>query len=223
MKICVLIPTYNEAKEIVGLINKIQHQDLDVLVVDDGSKDHTARIAKESGAAVIRNTKNEGKGASLVKGFRYCLEHDYDVCITMDGDGQHLPQDLPHFIRKALHSPSPIIIGNRMESVGTMPLIRIATNRFMSWLISYLAGQEIPDTQCGFRLIKRELLKKVNLRTNKYEMESEILVQASRLGYKIESIPVKSVYSSEKSRIHPVLDTLRFIRFVIKEIWSMPH
>jgi hypothetical protein len=91
----------------------------------------------------------------------------------------------------------------------------------MSWLISKVAKQKIPDTQCGFRLIKREVLEKLNLKTVKYETESEIIIQASRLGFKIESVPIKTIYGGEKSQINPFIDTLRFMRFIIKELWTM--
>ena len=102
-----------------------------------------------------------------------------------------------------------------------MPYVRLFTNKFMSWLISLAAGQSVPDTQCGFRLIKRGVLERIDLKTSKYETESEIIIQASRLGFKIESIPVKSIYEGEKSQINPVVDTLRFIRFICAQLWTM--
>jgi len=220
MKISVLIPTYNEAKEIARLIREIKSHNVDVLVVDDGSQDNTFEIARDAGAAVLRNQTNIGKGASLNRGFHYCLEKDYDAVITMDGDGQHRPEDLPTFITLSQNPDNQILIGNRMHWTKTMPWVRIATNKFMSWLISNLAKQRIPDSQCGFRLIKKEVLQKLNLVTNKYELESELLIKGARLGYKIQSVPIKTIYSSERSCINPVLDTLRFFRFVFREIWT---
>ena len=89
----------------------------------------------------------------------------------------------------------------------------------MSWILSCLTKQKIPDTQCGFRLIKTEVLKRIELVTSKYETESEILIKGSRLGFKIESVPIKTVYSDEKSQINPLIDTLRFIRLIIRELW----
>ncbi len=100
-----------------------------------------------------------------------------------------------------------------------MPLLRVFTNKFMSWFISSLAGQRIPDTQCGFRLIKKDVLNKINLRTRKYETESEIIIKAARLGFKVESVPIKTVYKGEKSQINPIIDTLRFIKFISTELW----
>ncbi|MFA5356138.1 MAG: glycosyltransferase family 2 protein [Candidatus Omnitrophota bacterium] len=221
MKICVIIPTYNEAGAIAGIINKVRQQELDAVVIDDGSRDMTSQIARDNGAIVLRNNKNEGKGASLIKGFNYALNSaDCDAVITMDGDGQHLPEEIPYFTRVAKYSNSGIIIGNRMLKKSNMPSVRVITNKFMSWLISLIAKQNIPDTQCGFRLIKKEVLEKITLNTSKYESESEILIKASRMGYKIESVPIKTIYNGEKSQINPFIDTLRFVRFISKELWS---
>ncbi|MFH0738653.1 MAG: glycosyltransferase family 2 protein [Candidatus Omnitrophota bacterium] len=221
MKACVVIPTYNEAKAISGLIEQIRKQGLDVLVVDDGSSDNTTKLARQVGGVVLINQNNQGKGASLIKGFNYALSHGYDVVITMDGDGQHLPVDIPYFIRMAKDSKSGLIIGNRMLKAHRMPRLRLITNMFMSWVISKVAGQSIPDTQCGFRLLKKEVIEKLSLGTFKYETESEIIIQTSRLGFKIESIPVKTVYAGEKSQINPFIDTLRFFRLILRELWTI--
>jgi len=220
VKTCVIIPTYNEAKEIGRVVKEIKLQNLDVIVIDDGSSDNTSQIARDYGAITLRNEKNQGKGASLIKGFNYALTYDYDAVITMDGDGQHLPEDILYFMRLAKYSNSAIFIGNRMQKTKNMPLVRLITNRFMSWFLSCLAKQRIPDTQCGFRLIKKDVLKRVELVTSKYETESEILVRSSRLGFKIESVPIKTIYTQERSQINPFIDTLRFIRFIIRELWT---
>lgn len=220
MNACVIIPTYNEAQNIGELIAKVKSQNFTVVVIDDGSTDDTGQIARQSGAIVLRNEQNQGKGASLIRGFKYALDNNFDAVLTMDGDGQHLPEDIPYFIRLAAYSDSGIFIGNRMHKTGDMPLIRILTNRFMSWVISSVAKQKIPDTQCGFRLIKKEVIERVKLITLKYETESEILIKASLLGFRIESVPIKAVYMNEKSRINPLIDTLRFIKFIIGVPWT---
>lgn len=219
MKACVLIPTYNEAKSIALLIKQIRSYNLEVIVVDDGSLDNTGSIAENSGATVLQNNKNEGKGSSLIKGFNYALRRGFEAVVTMDGDGQHLPQDIPLFIEAAGKSSSAVFVGNRMASPKNMPFFRRITNRFMSWFLSRVIKQKIYDTQCGFRLLKREVVEKLSLTTRKYETESEILIKASRLGFRIDSIPVATVYLDEKSKINPVVDALRFIRFIIKELW----
>jgi glycosyltransferase involved in cell wall biosynthesis len=216
MKICVIIPAYNEAANILNLIRDIKRYQLEILVVDDGSTDNTFSIAKDAGVQAMFNLNNQGKGASLIKGFKYALENNFDAVITMDADGQHLAQDLPSFIEQASDPGIHIILGNRMLNVEKMPFLRVITNKFMSWLISIISKQVIPDTQCGFRLIKKEVLKNIKLSTSKYETESELLIKASRMGFKIKSIPIRSIYNRGKSQINPFIDTLRFIRLMFK-------
>ncbi|RJP28840.1 MAG: glycosyltransferase family 2 protein [Candidatus Omnitrophota bacterium] len=217
-RICVIIPTYNEEKVIARLLKRITYPGISVLVIDDGSTDNTYQLAMQAGVTVLHNEVNQGKGASLIKGFEYALNGNFDAVITMDGDGQHLPEEIPHFV-KALEHNYDLIIGNRLINRKNMPLIRLATNRFMSWLLSLIARQKIPDTQCGFRLIKKRLLEKISFSTKKYETESEIIIKAARLGFKIGSIPVTTVYSGEKSNINPFIDTVRFIKFIWRELW----
>ncbi len=215
MKVCVIVPTFNESEAIGGLIENVKGRNLDVLIVDDGSTDNTGDIALQKGAVVLRNPVNKGKGASLIRGFEYALQNGFDAVITMDGDGQHDPEEITFFIRRAENSDAGIISGNRMSAVKNMPFLRILTNSFMSWLISKKAKQHIPDTQCGYRLLKRAVIEKLSLTTSKYETESEILIQASQAGFRIESIPIKTIYVREKSHINPFVDTWRFIRFML--------
>ncbi len=217
MKICVIIPSYNEAKTIAAIIKQVSLQGLDVIVVDDGSTDNTFQIAGDNKAFVLRNGQNEGKGASLVKGFNYALTHNYDAAITIDGDGQHDTVDIPHFIRAAAASDCGILIGNRMHKPKDMPMARFLANKFMSFIISHIVKQNIPDSQCGFRLIKKEVLEKIRFETNNYDSESELLLKASRLGLKIGAVPIDTIYRGEKSRINPFVDALRFIRLMFRE------
>jgi len=215
MRTCVIIPSYNEAKGIAGLISQITKLGLKVIVIDDGSLDNTASISASEGATLLRNNSNIGKGASLIKGYNYAIEQGFDAIISMDGDGQHSTKDIGSFIQIAEVSQSGVIIGNRMAMTKGMPLLRIWTNRIMSGLISLIIKQNIPDTQCGFRLIKKEVLRKIDFSTYKYETESEILIKAARLGFKIESVPIQTIYSGQKSKINPFIDTFRFLRFIV--------
>ena len=222
MKIWVVIPAYNEEDNLAGLLQNVKGKGLSVLAVDDGSIDNTYVVARKWADVALHNIKNLGKGISLRRAISYLFqENHFDYVITMDGDGQHSPEDLTYFIQEGKSSEAVIIIGNRMDQPRRMPIVRVMTNRFMSWLISKLTKQKIPDTQCGFRLIKRDLLEKIRFTTYRFETESEILIQASRLGYKIESIPIKSIYRKEKSRINPLFDTVRFINFIWRQIWTM--
>lgn len=217
MRTCVVIPAYNESKAIAGLVAEITKLGLEVIIVDDGSSDDTVQIAQANKAKVLHNDTNIGKGASLIRGYNFAISQGFDAVISMDGDGQHSCEDIASFIHKAENSQAALIIGNRMDSTKKMPFLRVLTNRFMSYLISLITRQSIPDSQCGFRLIKKELLEKLILSTSKYEIESEVLIRAARLGFTIESIPVKTIYAGQKSQINPFIDTLRFLRFIIKE------
>lgn len=221
MKPCVVIPAYNEALAITDVVSQVRKQGWEVVVIDDGSADNTADRARQGGATVIRNPRNEGKGSSLIKGFGYCLDKDFDAVITMDADGQHSPADIPNFIRAAEASASKVFVGNRMPEARAMPMVRLLTNKFMSWIISRIARQRIPDTQCGFRLIRRDVLERIDLRARKYEIESEVLIKAGRLGARIESVPIKTIYAGSKSQINPFIDTLRFIKFIFRFVpWA---
>lgn len=216
MKGCVIIPAHNEEKTIGAIVLGIKALGLDCVVVDDGSTDGTKDLVGRQGAYVISHSTNFGKGRSLNDGFRYILDKGYDYAITMDGDGQHNPDEIKNFLKAAAEGDAQIILGNRMWNPKGMPLVRQLTNRFMSLLISLLTRQRLADSQCGFRLIKSGVLKAIALTTTKFEIESEVLIKAARAGFKIKSIPIKSIYKGEKSQIHPVADTLRFIVFILK-------
>ncbi len=220
MKVCVLLPAYNEEKEIGKLINQIQAYGFDVIVVDDGSSDNTADISRKAQAVVISHQKNEGKGQSLRTGFKFIQKNAYDAAVIMDSDGQHLPHEINNFIDKAKNSDADIIIGNRMGEPQGMPLLRVLTNKVTSLLLSFVVKTKIPDSQCGFRLIRSSVLKELNLSTIKYDTESEILIQAAKHGFKIVSVPVKSIYTHNRSLINPIFDTFRFCNLILKSIFS---
>ncbi len=216
MKICALIPSYNESRTIGPLVERVKAKGLDVVVVDDGSIDRTAEIAEQAGAYVLKHRRNLGKGASLKEGFRYILNKDYNAVITMDADGQHSPEDIPKFISKACEPDADMIVGNRMSASRGMPSIRWLTNNFMSSLISLICRRKIPDTQCGFRLIKRKVLKELNPTSANYEIESEAIIEAHYKGFKIKSIPIQTIYAKQTSQINPFVDTIRFFRLILK-------
>jgi glycosyltransferase involved in cell wall biosynthesis len=213
---CVIIPAYNEEMRIGHIVGEVRARGLSCIVVDDGSADKTKEEAEKEGAQVISHIKNHGKGLSLRDGFRKALEGDYDFVITMDGDGQHHPDELEHFVKAAKKGDADIVLGNRMRDPKDMPMKRRLTNKFMSFVISFIAGQRLPDTQCGYRLISTKVLKIIPLTTDKYEIESEVLIEAAKAGFKIKSIPIKSIYRGQKSQIRPFKDTLRFLSFILK-------
>jgi len=216
LKIGILIPAYNESDHIGRLVKDIKLIGLEPTVVDDGSTDSTAEEARSSGADVIRHAQNLGKGAALKKGFRHMLDKGYDAVLIMDGDGQHSPEEVVKFISLGDKEPNALVVGDRMGDTKKMPLGRKLTNIFMSFVMSAICGQGIPDSQCGFRLIRKDLLEKIDIKSSRFEVESEILVKASRAGAKIISVPIESIYAREASQINPLRDTYRFVAFLIK-------
>ena len=215
-RLCVLIPSFNEARTIGKLVRQLRARDLPVYVIDDGSTDDTARIAAAEGAIVVKHERNMGKGASMREGFAHILKSGFDAIVVMDGDGQHTVEDIDNFLGKMKETNADMVIGNRMLNTSSMPALRIHTNRFMSALISKIAGQHLPDTQSGFRLIKSDVLKRITLESSNYEIESEMIIKAARQGFRIESAPIQTIYRDERSRINPIVDALRFIGLLAK-------
>ena len=219
MKICLLIPAYNEAQALGLLVKEVCARGFDVLVVDDGSSDASSSIARSAGAVVVVNSRNHGKGYSLQRGFDYILSRDYDALITLDGDGQHSPEDLDKFITLFEQKKPDIICGNRMRNPQGMPGVRFVTNKIMSGLISLVCRQKIYDTQCGYRLIRTEVLRNIQVSSTAFEIESEVLIKASKKGYRIVSVPIKTIYSNERSKINPFFDTVRFFVYIVREMF----
>ena len=215
---CVVLPAYNEAENIRDVIRAIKALHLDVLVVDDGSEDDTYLVAAKEQAYLIRHPRRTGKGASLKDGIDYAIRNGYNTIITMDADGQHDASDIPAFLNKVNETGSSVVVGNRMDNPIGMPLIRILTNKFMSFIISGICKQKIPDTQCGYRLFKKEALEELQIEAQKFEVDSEVLIKVAQRGQKIESVPIRSIYADEVSKIRPIRDSFRFILFLFK-IW----
>ncbi|HEY3900653.1 MAG TPA: glycosyltransferase family 2 protein [Chthoniobacter sp.] len=213
-----LIPCYFEAKRIRDVAARVRQQVDHVLVVDDGSTDGTESEAKAAGVEVIRHSVNQGKGAAIKTGLRTLADRpEILYALVLDGDGQHAPEEIPRFLDAANETKAPMLVGNRMTDTRTMPFVRKMTNRFMSSQISKVCGQWVPDTQCGFRMIARELLPAmVAIETTKFDYETEQLVVAARRGCQIGAVPISTIYGDEKSKIHPVRDSIRFLEMMAR-------
>jgi glycosyltransferase involved in cell wall biosynthesis len=214
-KIAAVIPAYCEEKHVGEVVLRTRAHLDHVLVVDDGSTDQTALHAREAGAEVIVHPKNRGKGETIKTGLRYWFDRGFDFVIILDADGQHRPEEIDRFVAAtAPPTQSKFLIGNRMKDVSRMPLVRRIVNRYMSEKISRVCGQHIPDTQCGFRMLHRELIPDMLGGAERFDYETEMLIFASRKGYRIDSVPISTVYSDEISSIHPIRDTLRFFQLM---------
>jgi len=206
MRVAALIPAYQAAAHLGEVLLRLQALDPppDVLVVDDGSRDGTAEVARQLGARVLSFAANRGKGHALLAGFRALA--DLDAVVTLDADGQHPPECFPAFVAAA-RGGADLVLGRRARS-GTMPLLRRFANAFSSRWASRLAGRPISDSQCGYRLYTRPVLARTPITPGRYELETEIVVRAARLGFRLAELEVPTVYGGE-SHIRALRDVPR--------------
>jgi glycosyltransferase involved in cell wall biosynthesis len=223
-----VIPAYQDEKHIGDIVRRVRQQLDYVLVVDDGSTDRTAQRAREAGAEVITHDQNRGKGEAIKTGLAHWLAAesssrraagglDCEVrwVSLLDSDGQHLPEEIDRFLAAAAGAPQPtFLIGNRMNNLTGMPFIRRVVNRYMSRQISRVCKQEIPDTQCGFRMLDYELIPQLLGGGDRFDYDTEVLIIASRNGYRIESVPITTVYTDQVSKIRPLRDAVRFLKLM---------
>ena len=210
-----VIPAYQDEKHIGDIVRRTRERLDHVIVIDDGSSDQTAQRAREAGAEVIVHDENRGKGEALKTGLAHWLDREVTWVSLLDSDGQHLPEEIDRFMAAAAAATRPsFFIGNRMDDVARMPLVRRIVNRYMSDQISRICGQKIPDTQCGYRMLHRELIPDMLGGGHRFDYETEVLIIASRRGYQIESVPITTVYTDQVSKIHPVRDAFRFFKLM---------
>jgi glycosyltransferase involved in cell wall biosynthesis len=197
MKVSLIIPAYNEAEHLSHLLNLIPSVVSEVIVVDDGSTDKTAQVVQNSGACLIQHPQNRGKGAAMISGIRRAAG---DVVVFMDADLQHHPEDIERLVKPLDEGSADLAIGVRtLGSRTVMPVQRRFTN-FLGNLLVYLRIRTwISDTQSGFRAVRREYLEKMEFKSQRYEIEIEMLVWANRLRMRIREVPIKVKYGQEKS------------------------
>lgn len=218
-KICVLIPAYNAEATIASVIKGALKFVPDVIVADDGSEDDTSSIAYSSGAKVIKIPKNRGKGNALKILFEEAAAGNYDAVITMDSDAQHNPEEIPSFIRAYEERPYNIVVGSRMAEKEKIPRARYNSMHVARFYISFAANQFIEDTQCGFRLYPLSVIQNMNLFTERYVTETEILMKAGDAGAEIRFVGVKAIYDNgSESHFRSVIDVAKITAYVISYI-----
>lgn len=215
----VLIPAYNEAATIRDLVERALKIATNVVVVDDGSSDATASQLDGLPITLLRNERNLGKAASLWKGFDHALVHGARSVVTLDGDGQHDPGDIPRLLNTAEKFPDSIIIGARLHDRQNFPPRRYYANQCARFWISWAAGYPIADTQSGFRVYPASLFKRLTRRAvswNGFVFESEILIAAGRLGIQSVAVAIPGIYPklARASHFRPVLDIARIVLMV---------
>jgi glycosyltransferase involved in cell wall biosynthesis len=212
LNILVLIPAWNEAIRIRPIIEAFR-ESWPVLVVDDGSSDDTAAVARGMGVEVVVHPQNMGKGVALSTGFAWALERGFDAVLTLDADGQHDPAEAPKFIEAYERGEGDLIIGRR--DFREMPLYRAFGNGVGTWMLSKVLGIKIDDNQCGYRLYTRKLLETVDLERTGFEFEVEAVVEAVAAGLEIGWVDVHTIYGiDKKSYFHPFYDSVKFLDMV---------
>jgi len=190
------IPAYNEGRVISDLIKRIMSFVDIVVVCDDGSNDNTSIEAKNAGADVIKHEKNLGKGAALKSLFNYAKKTDADIIITIDGDGQFLPEEIPKLVKPILEKRADIVVGYRFDSEEDMPKYRKVGNKLLDKMTNIATELPIRDTQSGFRSYSRKAIDSINFHTKGFGADSEILIDASKKGLKISEEKVKVIYDT---------------------------
>lgn len=214
----VVIPALNAARSIGPIVESCVRYVADVVVVDDGSSDDTGDRARARGATVLRHEVNRRKGAALKTGFAHALGNGFDVVITLDADGQHLPEEIPKFLASREQTGGDLVIGSRSHLFDQMVGRRRMANRFSSAMISWAAGAKVDDTQSGFRLYSGKLLRGLTIRADGFDAESEVIVRAGRGGYRIVMLPIGLGFVDGLSTSHykAVRDSLRIARTVAR-------
>src|SRR5665648_43994 len=213
-----VIPAHNEAGRIGPVITATRRY-LPVLVVDDGSTDATAQVARRHGAEVLSLSPNQGKGAALKAGLARSLQEGRQAVITLDADGQHDPCEIPAFLEVfAAHSAEPALLVIGYRRFAQMPLQRTLTNGAARWIFSWAVGRRIPDNQSGYRLLSRGLVEDVLKSTEEgFAFEVEVIARAIGRGWPIYWIPIRTIYSvGERSHIKPWTHLTSFVRVTLR-------
>jgi glycosyltransferase involved in cell wall biosynthesis len=209
-----LVPAHDEAPRIARVVRAAARH-LPVLVIDDGSTDGTAEAARAAGASVLEQRPNRGKGAALRAGFGEALRSGVPAVVTLDGDGQHDPAEIPAFLaehdrRTAAGLPSELLIGRR--DFARMPLVRRIANSLGTMVLSIALGRQVPDNQSGYRLIGRRLMAAtLDSTEDGFAFEVEMIAICLREGWPIGWVPIRTIYAGERSHMRPLAHLREFL------------
>jgi glycosyltransferase involved in cell wall biosynthesis len=215
-----VVPVFNEAATVGRVVRQLRRA-CPVIVVDDGSTDDGAARAAAAGASVIREPRRAGKGAALRVGFVAALRMGATAVVTLDGDGQHDPADLPCLIAAAHRAPRALVVGDRLGGRGgdRIPVLRLGAIRISDCALAWLTRTVLRDTQCGFRIYPAALLGTITLREEGFVLETEVLVRAARAGHPVVSVPVRAIYPPDRTgRFRAVSDGARIARYLLGEL-----
>ena len=225
-RVAVVIPALNEERAIRGIVEAVLAISPNVIVIDDGSTDATVERIADLPITLIRHATPLGKGQGLRDGFRKARALGFDAVVTMDGDGQHLPADIPRLLAAAARYPEHLVIGARIKNRENQPEARRRANDFADWGISWGCGIPVADTQSGQRYYPSAALELADLPADDFVFEAAVLIAAARdKGVGIVSVPIESRYQGEfrSSHFRPIRDVSRITWYTVKRIAAYGH
>jgi len=205
LNVAFVIPAYNEAGAIGNVVSSLlkilqkESYKYEVIVIDDGSKDGTAKIAKNSGAHVIRHILNTGSGGATATGLSYVQQNGFDIAVTMDADGQHDPKDALRGVEQIIKRNCDLLIGSRLIDSSGMSKVKVIGNKGLSFITYLLFGINVTDSQSGLRAYSKKALDNLRWKTSGYEFCSEMLWRAKQLKLDIQEFPIKAIYTDYSS------------------------
>lgn len=220
----ILIPAFNCERTIAAVVAGARQIVPTVLVVNDGSTDATAVLATGAGAEVVPHAANCGKGAALLTGMRHLAARGVDRVVTLDGDGQHLAEEVPRVLAVSDAEPDALVIGERQFDAVAIAPIKLFGNRFANRWVEIACGQRLADTQSGLRCYPLSRTLALNASARHFAFETEVLIRAARAGIPIRSVPVRVYYppiAERTSHFRPVVDTIRIIFVVLGLIFRL--
>lgn len=210
LRVAIVIPAYQAAATVAAVVAGARRV-APVYVVDDGSTDGTGDAARGRGATLLTHAANRGKGAALATGIAAALSAGAEVIVTLDADGQHPPEEIPHLLAPIAAGRADLVLGARQRT-GAMPLSRRFTNWLSARLATRIAGQGVSDAQTGFRAFTRGVAERVQPAGDRYDYETAFLLGACAAGFRVASVPIPTIYGGAESHFRPWADTWRVAR-----------
>ena len=218
-KKCIIIPAYNEARNIINVINGIRNvTDVDIFIIDDGSKDTTAQRARQAGAYVISHPFNMGYGVALQTGYKYALRHGYDILLQIDGDGQHIPDAIPDFFRSIETGNCDVLIGSRfLGKAGYHPSLLKSIGIFLfKVIIRFINRARITDPTSGYQCMTKEVFRIFTDDSFPCDYpDTNIIIRLHRMGFKVKELPVDMRENPEGRSMHKGPVTILYYFFTM--------